>query len=640
MNAQGLMNENTRWKIDVLKEYVRTNNIILMNFTETWLKKKMQDEKIPNYTTFRCDRKSKKSKGGGTAIYLRNGFEARLLLEDRAGSCEIVAVHIDSINVVNIVVYRPPDTHSTEFTIVMDKIKKLLGEMVSPEPSVIITGDFNFPFIEWKRGELNACKWKMKAYNNAKEDEKKQFYKLMDIMDSFHLVQMIQEHTRKENTLDLMFTNNPGLFTQIEVTGTCLSDHDMIEITTSIPDNNHLLNNKGETQTNENDLRTLNFHHENVSWERINEIIERMPWRKLFEGKNNKECTEIFIDCLRRICLNLIPKKRPKNENKIPRIRKNMLNRIKMLKRKKNTTRDRNKLKSIENSIVETEKRLAEHRKQEKYTTEIRVIKNMKENPKVLYDYIRKHKDRDTKIGPFQIDKELIYDTEEICKLLIKQYNSQFSKKCQSVRINEEEIYDTNEGDLSDIDFNEDDIANAINKLKKNSAAGPDGIPAILLINTRESIKIPLQIILRKSMDEGEMHDMFKLAYVTPIYKGGSKMNPANYRPVSLTSHIMKVFERVIKSPIIKHLGNQELIRPNQHGFVSGRSTQSQLLQHYSDVYEALEEGVRIDTIYLDFAKAFDKVDHNTLLKKVIDHKIKGKVGMWIKTSYKTEGTE
>ena len=93
----------------------------------------------------------------------------------------------------------------------------------------------------------------------------------------------------------------------------------------------------------------------------------------------------------------------------------------------------------------------------------------------------------------------------------------------------------------------------------------------------------------------------------------------------------MKVFERVIKSPIIKHLENQELIRPNQHGFVSGRSTQSQLLQHYSDVYEALEEGVRIDTIYLDFAKAFDKVDHGILIKKVIDHKIKGKVGMWLK---------
>ena len=126
LNAQGLMNENTRWKIDALKEYVSTNNIILMNFTETWLKKKMQDEKIPNFTTFRCDRKSKKSKGGGTAIYLKNGLEGRLLLEDRVESCEIVAIHIERLNVVNIVVYRPPDTHSAEFANAMDKIKKLL----------------------------------------------------------------------------------------------------------------------------------------------------------------------------------------------------------------------------------------------------------------------------------------------------------------------------------------------------------------------------------------------------------------------------------------------------------------------------------------------------------------------------------
>ena len=55
-------------------------------------------------------------------------------------------------------------------------------------------------------------------------------------------------------------------------------------------------------------------------------------------------------------------------------------------------------------------------------------------------------------------------------------------------------------------------------------------------------------------------------------------------------------------------------------------------MQHYSDVYEALEEGVRVDTVYLDFAKAFDKVDHNILLKKIVDHKIKGKVAIWIKS--------
>ena len=89
-------------------------------------------------------------------------------------------------------------------------------------------------------------------------------------------------------------------------------------------------------------------------------------------------------------------------------------------------------------------------------------------------------------------------------------------------------------------------------------------------------------------MDEGDMHDVFKMAYITPIYKRGSKMNLVNYRPVSQTLHVMKIFERVIKVHIIKHLEEHKLVRPNQHGFASGRSTQTQLLQHYSDVMVAI----------------------------------------------------
>ena len=137
--------------------------------------------------------------------------------------------------------------------------------------------------------------------------------------------------------------------------------------------------------------------------------------------------------------------------------------------------------------------------------------------------------------------------------------------------------------------------------------------------------------IMRKNMDQCEIPDILKLAYVTPIHKGGSRMNPENYRPVSLTSHIMKVFERVIKVNLTEHLGKHGLINRGQHGFVEGRSTQTQLLEHFCRVYEALEEGVRMDTVYLDFAKAFDKVDHNILMEKIVKNKIKGKLGKWIR---------
>ncbi|CAL4251641.1 unnamed protein product [Meganyctiphanes norvegica] len=163
-----------------------------------------------------------------------------------------------------------------------------------------------------------------------------------------------------------------------------------------------------------------------------------------------------------------------------------------------------------------------------------------------------------------------------------------------------------------------------------NSSAGPDGIPAKFLINTKDSIATPLKLILRKSLDEGKIPDLFKLAYVTPIHKGGSKLKPEQYRPVSLTSHVMKIFERVVKRNIMKHLIEQNLLNPGQHGFVPGRSTKTQLLQHYCDIFETLSEGTRIDTIFLDFAKAFDKVDHDILLQKVAKHKIKGKIGLWL----------
>ena len=75
--------------------------------------------------------------------------------------------------------------------------------------------------------------------------------------------------------------------------------------------------------------------------------------------------------------------------------------------------------------------------------------------------------------------------------MLVEQYNAQFSKHININKVTKNEIEDISEGDLVDIQFDESDIANAINKLKKNSAAGPDGVPAILLINTKDAIKKP-----------------------------------------------------------------------------------------------------------------------------------------------------
>ena len=72
---------------------------------------------------------------------------------------------------------------------------------------------------------------------------------------------------------------------------------------------------------------------------------------------------------------------------------------------------------------------------------------------------------------------------------------------------------------------------------------------------------------------------------------------------------------------------NAQKMNPKQHGFCSGRSCLSQLLKHHNNILEELEKSNNVDVIYLDFAKAFDKVDHGILLSK---HKKIGINGMWI----------
>ena len=121
-------------------------------------------------------------------------------------------------------------------------------------------------------------------------------------------------------------------------------------------------------------------------------------------------------------------------------------------------------------------------------------------------------------------------------------------------------------------------------------------------------------------------HEDSKYHPDTPIFKKGDKSEPANYRPISLTSHPIKIFERVIRKKIVDHLDHLESNK--QHGFRKGRSCLTHLLKHIDDVIQSLLNDH--DVIYLDFAKAFDKVDHEILIRKLRRCGIQGKLLNWI----------
>merc|ERR1711888_44546 len=137
-------------------------------------------------------------------------------------------------------------------------------------------------------------------------------------------------------------------------------------------------------------------------------------------------------------------------------------------------------------------------------------------------------------------------------------------------------------------------------------------------------------LIWRKSLSTGKIPSILKTANIVPIHKGGSKGEAKNYRPVALTSHIVKIFEKVLRNHIVAHLGEKGLLNPGQHGFRAGRSCLSQLLAHLQTVTQILEDGDNVDVIYLDFSKAFDKVDLLVTLRKIKHLGITGRLGKWI----------
>ena len=168
-NIRGLITENSKAKKEYFEEYVKVNNVIIMNFTETWLNDTIkEDANINKFQCFRVDRKDKSR--GGAAIYVKDQLEAKIISKINAGKCEMIAINLEHLNTINIVIYRPPDTTLNTFTNIIQELENILECIKPPEPNIIITGDFNFPFIKWIREPCNGCRWEYAT--SATRDEK------------------------------------------------------------------------------------------------------------------------------------------------------------------------------------------------------------------------------------------------------------------------------------------------------------------------------------------------------------------------------------------------------------------------------------------------------------------------------------
>ena len=181
---------------------------------------------------------------------------------------------------------------------------------------------------------------------------------------------------------------------------------------------------------------------------------------------------------------------------------------------------------------------------------------------------------------------------------------------------------------LTDID--EAIIIDAINELSSISAAGPDAIPHLRLINCTAELAPVLKLLFTQFLMHGFIPASFKRAAIIPVSKSGIKTSPSNYRPISLTSTIIKVFEQIVRKQVVAFLTRRGHLNNTQHGCRSGCSCRSALLGVFDDLMHIPSSDCTVDMIYLDFSKAFDKVDHGIRLHQLKDLGITGKLGIWV----------
>ena len=185
--------------------------------------------------------------------------------------------------------------------------------------------------------------------------------------------------------------------------------------------------------------------------------------------------------------------------------------------------------------------------------------------------------------------------------------------------------------DIPDVDIQIESVIKLLQELDSHKANGPDSIPANLLKQTAIQTAPLLALIFKASVEQGKLPDDWKLAYITPIFKKENRGLAANYQPISLTSICCKVLEHILHSSIFTHLERHEVLCEQQHGFRSGRSCETQLLGTVHDFATCLNNGGHIDALFLDMAKAFDKVPHQRLCAKLSHYGINDNILTWIK---------
>lgn len=486
--------------------------------------------------------------------------------------------------------YRPPNAPATFVTELHDAINIVITRY--PSFPVFVLGDFNYPGINWSP----PIPFPSQALSINQQ--------FLDLCVHFNLTQMVSKPTRitaaTATILDLVFTTCPDLCYEI-IHMPKLSDHALLNFSINLPVQKVTRRTK------------IISNYNNADFTRINQELDSFLSTFLngFDERTVESNWTLFKNQVAHLSNRFIPVRGISYNPKAPWYNHNIR---RLANRKKRFYRLAKK--------TDSECRWSQyHAAAEEYVSAIKNAKTnfltntlpdmLRNNPKKFWSVINPHER--TTIALTDSNSEPIPECD-CASVLNNAFSTCFSRTftCDTSQIRSYDYIP-----MYPVLIDTNGICKIIDSIKTSSAFGIDCINPKFLKSTKQCCSIMLSKIFQQSLDVGELPSDWKIGKVVAAFKSGDRHSPFNYRPISITSVPCKILEHILFSNIANFLESNSFFHPAQHGFRKTFSCETQLLLFTHKLHSILDRSCFADCIFLDFAKAFDKVSHRLLLLKL-----------------------
>ena len=568
--------------VDLAYLVERSNFPTYIAFTETFLDK-AKYPKLDGYVEVsRLDRRTGESQGG-IIFYAKKGFEKTIVHVGDSEEHERAwyIVHSDRGPILVGVQYRRPNKGEVAS---IESLYDEIGRFSEQAIYTILMGDFNAHEERWLR------------FSDGTTKEGQALHTFANICG---LVEKVGAPTRGNHLVDLVLSDLGSELRCKVIDG--VSDHNAVLGTVAF----------GVPQFHE--IQREYFDYKRAPWDKIREDLETTRCDEIFETRDCDDAARYFEERITEIIRRRIPCR--KSREKIsthPWLNDRCRDAIAAKLAAKNT-----------DSEEIARDRCSQVLRQEydahvfRMKTELQNLPSSSKKLWKLSSALQGKSSSSSSVPPLlRADKTWARTAKERAELLADTFLSKSA--LPAVTTNEYTALNPEHfGDASFLPVRTRDVERFLNKLRRDSATGPDGIAAAFLKRCASALARPLALLIRKMLTSGTWPAVWRFHRIVPLYKRKAKSDAANYRGVHLTAQLSKVVERIVGRMFLGKLQREGSFGERQFAYSIGRGHRDALALSVLSWLSSLESGYLVGLYCSDVSGAFDRVSEERLADKL-----------------------